>query len=122
MPGALKMCIAESSTIAALRGSSLFSNRSSSTSRARVTSIRRAVAGARERSTGPRGGGLIAVDRAARQCGVEYLLEPRRKVQIGPHLDQLGRLVGEALDHRLLHGIGGEGQGPRQHVEEHQAQ
>ena len=65
---------------------------------------------------------MIAVDRAPRQCDVEYLLEPRRKVQIGPHLDQLRRLVGEALDHRLLHGIGGEGQGPGQHVEEHQAQ
>src|SRR5439155_9526994 len=37
-------------------------------------------------------------------------------------LDQISRLVGEALEHRLLHGIGGEGQRPREHVEEHQAQ
>jgi len=37
-------------------------------------------------------------------------------------LDGIRRLVGEAFDHRLLHGIGGEGQGPRQHIEEHQAQ
>src|SRR6266852_8939969 len=68
------------------------------------------------------GGGLVAIDRVPRQRGVEYLLKSPGKVQIGPHLEQLRRLVGEALDHRFLHGIGGEGERPREHVEEHQAQ
>ena len=71
---------------------------------------------------GELGGRLIAVDGAPCQRGVQGLLEPRGKVQIGPHLDQLRRLVGQALDHRLLYGVGGEGERPGEHVEKHQAQ
>jgi len=42
---------------------------------------------------GQLGGGLIAVDRAPRQCDVEYLLSPAGKCRSGRHLDQIRRVA-----------------------------